>query len=201
MELTEDDFARVADAIRAAEQQTAGEIVCVLARRSSDYSNVPALWAAFVALVSPWPLMLLTQWPVRAIYAAQIGVFILAALVFSWAPLHFALAPGPVKRARAHRAATEQFFTRGVANTPDRSGVLIFVSLAERYARIVVDEGIAQKIGDDQWRAALDQLREQMRQGRIADGFIVAIEECAGLLAKHVPPGGRDELPDRIYVM
>lgn len=201
MRLTKEDYARVAEAIRAAEQKTAGEIVCVLARRSSDYSYVPALWAAFAALAAPWPLMQFTQLPSSAIYAAQIGVFILAALVISWPPLRFALTPGPVMRARAHRAAIEQFFTRGVANTPDRTGVLIFVSLAERYARIVADDGIAQKIGDDEWRAALNLLRERMSAGRIADGFVAAIEECARLLGRHVPPGGRDDLPDRIYVM
>lgn len=201
MPITGEDHARIAQAIKAAEQRTAGEIVCVLARRSSDYSYVPTLWAAFVALTAPWPLIVFTQLGVRTIFSIQIGVFIVAALAFSWPPLRLALTPRSVKRARAHRAALEQFFARRVARTRERTGVLIFASLGERYARIVVDEGIAAKIGDDQWRKALDLLRGHMRDGRIADGFIAAIEECARILSAHVPPGVRDELPDKVYVM
>lgn len=201
MPITREDHARIAQAIKAAEQRTAGEIVCVLARRSSDYSYVPPLWAAFVALAMPWPLIVFTQLGVRTIFSIQIGVFIVAALALSWPPLRLALTPRAIKRARAHRAALEQFFTRGVARTKERTGVLIFASLGERYARIIADEGIAAKIGNDEWRKALDLLRGHMREGRVADGLIAAIEECARILSEHVPPGGKGELPDRVYVM
>jgi putative membrane protein len=41
-----------------------------------------------------------------------------------------------------------------------------------------------------------------MRDGNIAQGFVVAIERCGAVLAAHAPPtGGPDELPPRIYVM
>lgn len=201
MPISSEDYTRIAGAIQAAERRTAGEIVCVLARRSSDYAYVPPLWAAFLALATPWPLVFFTELGVRAILAIQIITFVLATLVFAWPPLRLAATPRYVKRTRAHRAAIEQFFTRGVAGTRDHTGVLIFVSLGERYARIVADDGIAAKIGEDQWRAAIDLLRGHMREGRIADGFVAAIEECARILSAHVPPGGRDELPDRIYVI
>ncbi len=201
MHLTREDYDRVAEAIRAAEQITGAEIVCVLARRSSDYSYVPALWASFVALATPWPLILFTHLPVREIFAAQIAVFIVAALLFQLSPLHNLLTPRRIQRARAHRAAREQFFTRGVGRTANHCGVLIFASLAERYGRIIADVGVAEKIDDGEWRAALDLLRENMRAGRVADGYVAAIAESARLLARHVPPTGRDELPDKLFVM
>jgi hypothetical protein len=37
----------------------------------------------------------------------------------------------------------EQFHIRGIARTQDRCGVLIFVSLEDRYVRVVADDGIA----------------------------------------------------------
>jgi putative membrane protein len=43
--------ARVADAIRAAEAKTSGEIFCVIAQHSSDYRLVPVAWAAALALL------------------------------------------------------------------------------------------------------------------------------------------------------
>ena len=202
MQLTAQDFERIAQTIRRAEETTSGEIVCVLARRSSDYAYVPPLWGAFLALASPWPMLLFTDLSPREIFAAQIAVFVVATLFVTWGPARFFLTPRSVKRARAAREAIEQFFSRGVAATKTRTGVLIFVSCAERYARIVADDAIAAKIANDEWQVALDRLLEAIRQERVADGFVAAIEECSRLLAKHAPPGANDdELPDKIYVL
>ena len=42
-----------------------------------------------------------------------------------------------------------------------------------------------------------------MREGSVADGFVVAIERCGGVLATHFPAktDERGELPDRIYLI
>jgi putative membrane protein len=202
MQFTAQDHEAISAAIRAAESRTSGQIVCVLARASSDYAYVPVLWAALLALLVPWPLMLLTQLSVQRIYLGQIAVFVVAAIVCAWLPLRMALVPRAVKRARAYRAALHQFFVRGLTRTRGRTGVLIFVSLAERYARIVADEGIAAKVDQTEWQEAVDALAGHMREERIAAGFIAAIERCAAVLAAHAPPDGTaNELPDRLYVM
>ncbi|HEY8215322.1 MAG TPA: hypothetical protein VIG36_14465 [Methylocystis sp.] len=201
MPISQEDQARVVAAIRAAERRTAGEIVCVLARRSSDYAYVAPLWAALFALLAPWPLVIFTALDIRTILVIQTLIFVLVALALSYPPLRLAVTPRAVKRARARRAAIEQFFTRGVAGTKDRTGVLVFVSLGERFACVLADDGIAAVISDERWRCALDRLLGHVRAGCIADGFVAAIDECARLLAEHVPPGGREELPDRIYVI
>jgi len=201
MKFTTADYERVAAAVRRAEEKTSGEIVCALARRSSDYAYVPPLWAAFIALVAPWPMALLTDLSTKAIYATQIAIFILSVAVISWPPLRFALTPRLVKRTRAHRAAIEQFYMLGVAGTKGRTGVLIFVSVAEHYARIIADDGLSEKISDEEWRAALEPLLACMREGRCADGYVAAVEKCARLLALHAPPGAQDnELPDKIHL-
>jgi putative membrane protein len=202
MLLTDDDRRSITAAIRAAEQRTCGQIVCVLARSSSDYSAVPIQWAALLALVAPWPLIYFTQLTVQRIFLIQIIIFIVAALILSWSPLRMALVPRAVRRARAHRGAIEQFFLRGLANTRHRCGVLIFVSLAEHYARIVADQGIAAKVPQSAWQEAVDALTAHMRAGEIGRGFIAAIERCGDVLAAHAPPADPpDELPDRIFVL
>ncbi len=82
---------------------------------------------------------------------------------------------------------------RGVARTDDRSGVLIFVSLAERYARIIADDGIAGRVPQREWQGAVDALIAHMREGRVDDGFIVAaIEQSADKLAAHFPRTAAD---------
>jgi putative membrane protein len=202
MELTKADRDAVAAAIREAEKHTCGQIVCVLAHASSAYAHIPVLWASTLALFTPWPLIYFTQWSVQGIFLLQLIVFLLAGVAFSWTPLRIALVPRVVQRARAHRAALEQFMLRGVSRTRNRSGVLIFVSLAEHYVRIVADEGIAQKVHGGEWQEAIDALAVHIRDGRPAAGFIAAIERCGTVLAEHAPPNGSaNELPDRLYVM
>ena len=202
MVLTAGDYAAIGAAIAAAEKRTSAQFVCVLAHASSGYAHIPIIWASVLALLTPWPLIEFTDWSVQKIFLVQLVVFIVLALIFSWMPLRLALVPRAVRRALAHRAALEQFVLRRIAHTKNRNGVLIFVSLAERYARILADEGIAQKVHAAEWQSAIDALISHMSEGRIAAGFTAAIEHCAALLAVQAPPdGSANELPDRVYVM
>ena len=200
--ISREDRQRIAAAIHAAEQTTSGEIICVLMRSASSYSYAPVLWASFVALVAPWLLIAATQLSVARVLAWQIAIFIGVGLALAWTPLRMALVPRAIKRTRAHRAAMEQFFARGVAHAKNRMGVMIFVSLAEHYAHVVADDGVAARVEQKDWQDAVDALTGQIGAGRIADGFIAAIERCGAVLAQHAPPDGEAHvLPDRIYVL
>lgn len=202
MQITAEDHATISAAIAQAESRSCGQIVCVLARASSDYAHVPLIWASMGALIAPWPLIYLTPWSAQRIFLAQLILFLLVGLLFSWMPLRLALVPRAFRRARAHHAALEQFVLRGIDRTSNRCGVLIFVSLAERYARIIADEGIAQKVSAAEWQGAIDALIAHMRDGRIAAGFVAAIERCGTVLAAHAPPDGSpNALRDRLYVI
>jgi putative membrane protein len=202
MEFTKEDHETVSAAIAEAEKRTCGQIVCVLARSSSTYAQFPILWASLLALLVPWPLIYFTPWSVERIFLVQLVVFVIANVAFTWIPLRLALVPRRVQRAQAHRSALEQFVVRQISHTKNRCGVLIFVSLAEHYARIIADEGIATKVQQSEWQAAVDTLIGHVRGGSIASGFTAAIERCGDVLAAHAPPDGSpNALPDRLYVM
>jgi len=204
MELSDRDRARLSAAIRAAEARTTGEIVCVLARSSSaGLTALPVALAAVLALAVPWLLMALTTLSLQLILSIQVVVFLAAFAIAGLPRVQASLMPRRVRRAIAHRAAMEQFVIRGIARTKQRTGILIFVSLAERYARIIADDGIAQRVAPAEWQGAVDGVIGHMREGRIADGFIAAVETCGAVLATHFPSrdGGADELPDRIYLI
>ena len=201
--LSAEDQHRVGDAIKAAEATTAGEIVCVLARASSDYMSWATAWSALIALIAPWFLIALTNFSVHEIFLAQIVIFVVLFLFLSESSLHRFLIPRRARRAHAHRAAMEQFMIRGIARTKNRAGVLIFVSLAEHYARIVADDGIASKVHQSVWQNAIDALLECAGAGEVVEGLVIAVEKCGIVLAEHFPSEGDDkeELPDRIYLI
>ncbi len=194
------DKVRIADAIRAAEACTSGEIFCVIARHSSDYRLVPIAWAAVVALLAPLPLISLTGWPAAVIYLCQLSVFIVVSLALSHPNLRVRVVPRRAKHDQAHAEAMRQFFAQGLDKTEHRTGVLIFASSAERYAEIVADVGINQKVAPQVWDQAITNLTAAIKAGRPADGFVAAIEQCGAVLAAHFPPGAlqSDELPDKL---
>jgi putative membrane protein len=201
--ISNEDRERIAAAIRAAEAKTSGEIVCVLARASSDVTGLPILLAAIIALAVPWLLIIFTEFTVFRILILQILIFVVLALVLCLPAVRTALLPRRTRRRVAHRAALEQFRIHGVSRKKERNGVLIFVSLAEHYARIIADEGIDSKVHQSDWQAAIDALTGHMRHGRIGDGFVSAIDSCGTVLATHFPhtEESRNRLPNRIYVI
>lgn len=198
--ISDADKHRVADAIRAAEGTTSGEIFCVIAQRSSDYRLVPIAWAAFAALFAPLPLIHLTDWPAEAIYLVQIFVFILVAVGLTHPRMRFRIVPRQMKHDRAHAEALRQFLAHGLQHTAQRTGVLIFASAAERYAEIVADAGINEKVGQHVWDGAIAALISDIKRGQPADGFVAAIAQCGAVLAQHFPRGAleRDELPNKL---
>jgi putative membrane protein len=198
--ISDADKTRVAEAIRAAEARTAGEIFCVIARCSSDYRLVPIAWAAAIALLVPLPFVALTSWPAAIIYLGQLVAFLVGALALSLPKVRFHIVPRRAKHERAHAEAMRQFFAQGLDKTVHRTGVLIFASTAERYVEIVADAGINEKVTPQVWQTAINELTAAIKAGRPADGFVAAIERCGAVLATHFPPGAfkRDELPDKI---
>jgi len=197
------DRKRISAAILDAERRTSGEIVCVVAQESSDSIALPMLLAALAALFVPWPLLAFTMLPVNAILILQLLTFFVLSLVLCLPQVRIALVPRAARRAMAYRMAMEQFMVRDIGRKPDRTGVLIFVSLAERYARVVADRAIADRVPRQQWQEAVDVLIAHARRGDVAEGFIAAVDICGRVLEENFPrteaSGG--ELPDRVYVI
>lgn len=203
MSLSDEERERIAQAINEAEARTSGEIVCVLAESSVGATALPVFIAAAAALVLPWLLLGLTAMSVQRILALQVVLFLGLMLLLGLPRIRVALMPRRARRAIAYRAAMEQFTIRGLARKKDRCSILIFVSLAEHYVRIIADDGIAARVPQKQWQEAVDALVAHLREGRIADGFVAAIQRCGEELARHFPrqAASRDELPDRVYLI
>jgi putative membrane protein len=111
--------------------------------------------------------------------------------------------PGAVKRARAHQRAVEQFLVQNLHTTKGRTGVLIYVSFAERFAEVIADAGIYRKVPPSTWEDVVGELTNHLASGTVTEGFIRAIERSGKILAKHFPPGRVDtnELPNHLIVL
>ncbi len=200
MLISENDKKRISATIAAAERKTAGEIFCVIARQSGDYRLVPIVWAAFAALLLPFPLIVFANLPAHWIYIAQLALFAALTPLLSIDAVRFRIVPRRRMQEQAHAEAVRQFCAQGLHKTENRTGVLIFASEAEHYAEVIADAGINQKVPQAVWDDTVAVLIAQIARGRAADGFVAAVERCGAVLAQHFPPGAlnRNELPDRL---
>ncbi|MCO6051204.1 TPM domain-containing protein [Mesorhizobium sp. RP14(2022)] len=204
--LSDAEHRRIAESIRQAETATSGEIVCVVARASGDYFFPAATTALLVVLGAGFvvSLFLSGQWivldlPLFAL--AQIAAALCLLFVLACVPrlrLRFTL---PSTRLRlAHDNARRQFLARNMHRTEAHTGVLIFVSLAERYAEVLADSGIHTRVPGNTWNDLIEALLEKAHEDRLADGLVEAVGEVGRHLAQHFPPTQRDrnELPDHV---
>jgi len=218
--LSADDHRRVSEAVARVEEQTAGEIVTILAERSDGYTDVALAWSALVAFLALSALAIAPDfylhmvdrvlnlwtldWTPREVLllalvaaSAKFGSMMLLQL---WQSLKFWLIPPPIKSARVRQRAVRAFRIGAERRTTGRTGVLIYLSMREHRAEIVADEAIASKVDPAVWGDAMTAMLAELREGRIADGMIAAVERVGAILAPHFPRAGDDvnELPDRL---
>jgi len=215
-----EDHKRVSAAVSMAERHTAGEIVTILADRSDGYGDVQLTWSSLAALLKLLGFAFLPAVPIA--FASGIlghwnvewtprASFILASLAASmafaftwliqqWDAVRFVLIPGVIKSVRVHERAVQAFKVGAERRTHGRTGILIYLSLRERRAEIVADEAIASKVDPEVWGEAMDAMLSELKNGRVADGMIAAIERVGKVLADHFPvhEDDRNELPDRL---
>lgn len=202
--LSSQEHDRVVAAIRKAEGNTAGEIVVVLARQASTYRSVTLVYALLGALLTPWPLIVLTELSASRIFLVQVVVALLLSLLFLWpTPWRVRLVPRFVTRARAREASAREFQARGLAGTQGRTGILIYVAAAERYAEVVADTGISSRVPDEVWRETIVDLVGALGRGEVGSGLEAAVARVGAILAQHAParPGDPDELPNRVILI
>jgi len=199
--LTAADKQQLRAAIIAAESKTAGEIVTVINRASDDYLYYPTLWAALLAILSP----LLTQivnvsFAPLGVIELQLVVFALLLLTFRWTPLRIRLVPHAVKHECCARRAQEQFLAQNMHTTKDRTGILLYVSVAERYVTLLADSGIHNKVPAGTWDKIVAEFTQKIRAKQISEGFIDAVNATGALLASHFPAESNNpnELPDHL---
>lgn len=218
--LSEADHARVSAAVAGAEGQTSGEIVTIVAKRSDGYADVALAWAAAAAFTALTVLSLFPdfylgiiddvlghwahEWTPAGVFTVALGVatlkFVGMLLLQVWQALKFWLIPPHIKRLRSRERATAYFRTGAERRTTGRTGILIYLSLAEHHAEILADQAIAAKVSPEVWGEAMAAMLVELKAGRLAEGLIAAVDKVGVVLAEHLPRAAGDvnELPDRL---
>ena len=219
MRFTPEDHALVTAAVTAAEATTDGEIISIVTGRSDAYHDVGLHWAVLamllvLAAIAIWPdvsIGLLDRlagwnhaWTTRELLTILLAlltvIFLAVRYLLAWMPLRMALTPRATKARRVRRRAIEFFKVGAEKRTASRTGVLLYLSLAEHQAELVADEAIHAKVAPEIWGEAMAALVDAVRAGRPGEGMAAAVARIGAILAQHFPCTGTDpnELPDRL---
>jgi putative membrane protein len=197
-----DDDARTAfqQAVETIEGASGVEVVVAVRRRSAGYLHANLITGAIVAFAGLAAMLFAEN--AFSLTSILIDPFLAGgtagALVQLLPQVKRWLTPVAVRHRQVAHAARAAFVDRGVHNTTDRSGLLVYISWLEQDVALVADSGLARALGPEPLQELEDTLTRAMREGGAA--FANALAAYAPRFAAAVPhrDGDLNELPDAI---
>jgi putative membrane protein len=196
-----DDDARAAfqQAVETIEGATSIEVVIAVRRRSASYLHANVIVGAAVAFAA-LAIMLFASYEF-SLPSILVDPFVVGlasgALVELLPGVKRVLTPPARRQRQVVRAARATFVERGVHNTLDRSGLLVYVSWLEQRVALVADSGLERMLP-----AATREAAETTLSAAMASGG-TAVARALGELGTKIdgmPRRAQDlnELPDAI---
>lgn len=218
--MSEAEHDRVTAAVRLAEANTSGEIVTIIADTSDHYLDTALWWAVGagllkLALLAAFPdvatkiiVSIIGGWDTdigaveyfELALASFVVTFGIVRLILQIPRVRTTLTFPRVKSKRVRNRAIDLFKVGAESRTVGRTGILIYLSFAEHRAEIVADEAIHKQVANEVWGDAMIDLIGHVREGRITDGMVAAVNDVGVILAQYLPRAEDDvnELPDRL---
>lgn len=201
MVLTDKEKEAIASLVKEAERKTSGEIVVRVVQSSGDYRAV--LFICVLCGSGLGTLVALTishfSWASTLLEWQLAGAAVGTVVSFSQAVRRFCFGKNQLEK-NVHEAALASFLTEGVAETRDRTGILLYVSELERRVEIVADRAVHLKLGKNYWDSQVAGICKSLRDKKAFEGISQAVKEMGTLLGEHFPRKKDDtnELPDSV---
>ncbi len=202
-----------ADAVEARiallEQRTGVQVVTTIVGKSDAYPEIP--WTAFGLGVSAAALavgvidVIRPSWTTSALVWSHLVATLAIGAVCAFLAI-FVPACGRwfLRDARAaaevRQTAEAHFLSRGLFGTPERTGLLVFVSVYERRVVLRPDVGLAQRVGGDAWESVIARMAPLLRAGQPAAALQEGLAGIEALLIERGLRGhgqARNLFPDR----
>lgn len=189
-------------AIQAFEARSAAELVIAVRPASDRYAHAPALVGGLVAALTL--AFLLYGEPAFGLHWFLVDP-LLAGLAAGFLSrrsplLARVLTPRAWRDEAVQRAARASLVDHGVTETSGRTGVFVYVSLAERAAVVLADIGVRREVPREAWERAAGALAAAVASGARAVDLAPHLAALGELCADALPRSEDDvnELPDEV---
>lgn len=193
-----DDLKKIEAAVLKAESTTSGEIVPIIYNKCCNTSWVfPLVFLILLVIwqfiqenyfpINSWDGNLMVQVALPLLLISVLSLFLGNILIIQ----RFFISKRRREKNVEDRAELE-FYRLVSSKTKNKIGILLFVSLMERYSVVLADESISSKLPPETWNEVLKLLNSKMNSKELAKGFVPAIEKCGELLASRFPRDPQD---------
>jgi putative membrane protein len=200
--LTSESKQALSEAVQAVELASSAEIVVVM-RPASTPALAPCslagalggLLALAFLLFSPWAFSFEAMW-LDTLVAGLAG----AVVCRRFTGLRRLLTPRQLALHGVAQAAKAEFLDRGITETRDRSGVLIYVSQTERRASVIADRGVHAHVEPNAWQSAVEDIKRSVQQHEDGVRLAACVQALAPILQAALPRRADDinELSDAV---
>lgn len=197
------DLDLISKAVKEAENNTSGEIATAFIKQSDSYA-IYELLSALIAGIVFFNILLLfynpiekliqfTTWDYQPFYTVAFygfASFVIIGLLYLLFNLPFfdkLIVPKKIMAEKVSNKALLHFIQSGVAETKDRTGILIFISYWEQRVELIADKGINEKISQDKWDRIVENLVADIKSKDMKGGLLRAIRACGFILDEHFP--------------
>ncbi len=98
--------------------------------------------------------------------------------------------------------ATDEFYKLGMADTRDKTGILIYILLSKREFYILADSGIDEKVDQSTWDTIRNEMQNDFKHGLYLEGILITIKKVGTILSEYFPIKEDDtnELSNKVVV-
>jgi len=217
--ISDTDRKTINEAVAAAENQTAAEIVPAIAESSGRYDraeDICGLWVGLTLMIAAWILLptpmrepgswggpSVIWYPISLVASVIVG-FIIGVVISHYVPaLRRLFTPRSECEQEVGHRSRQVFFDRRVHHTQDQGGILLYVSLFEHQAAIIADQKVLELLTQETVNQVCSDFTTRLKTGSLTEAFVQTIEQVGQTLAEKLPATDTDqnELPDALVTL
>ncbi len=178
----------ISEEIENLEKFSSAELVAVITQKSSDYKYAALLISIFFVFAFSFVIYFLKELSTLELLQYQLLIFVGINLLFeNYKKLILTILPQSYKYQKASLYAIEQFNNLGLNRTKTKQAIMFFVSLDEKYVKIITDSEISKKIPDEFWHQLVHEFISDVKKEDFLNGYLKALKTSKAILTQHFP--------------
>ena len=186
--INEDTKNKIKDMIGEIESKSDAEVVVVVADNCDRYRYSIFLYAFLATLIVPFLIRLSSiNFDQNETFALMTATFLFVTVSLEYSEFKYKIIPKKVKIDSCESIAFNQFKKLGINKTANHKAILIFVSIKERYIRVIADKNIDKKIGKEFWKELVQEFAKEVKDSSVDSAMINIVNKCGKVLIDNFP--------------